>query len=262
MKLRSTSDAELTKITALVIGTSGIGKTTSLGTLPEVGTVIASGERGTLPLRDKDYPVLSFGSWADLRLIIAGFMNPAKAHSLDKAEGESIRKVITESKVLCLDSLSECSEMCIRHIVQVERRKLTSERTGGARDTPQSVYEEQMTMEDWGLYKTRMTNLMSALCHLPMHVIVTCLEGWKEDKKGGVMLRTVNLSGQAATLAPSYFDLVLHMEADTDDEGKPRRIWRTATDGEIVAKDGSCVLDEFEPTDWTALFKKILKGGK
>ncbi|KKK51151.1 hypothetical protein LCGC14_3117820, partial [marine sediment metagenome] len=39
MKLRSTSDEELTKITALVIGTSGIGKTTSLGTLPEKGTV-------------------------------------------------------------------------------------------------------------------------------------------------------------------------------------------------------------------------------
>lgn len=256
MKLRSTSDEELTKITALVIGTSGIGKTTSLGTLPEAGTVIACGERGTLPLRKKDYSVLPFSNWTELREIVGAFMRP------DNIKDEAIAKIVQGAKRFVLEGLSECSEMCIRHIVQVERRKLTSERTDGKRDTPASVYEEQMTMEDWGLYKTRMMNLMSALCHLPIHVIVTCLEGWKEDKKGGVMLRTVNLSGQAAIAAPSFFDLVLHMEADTDDEGKPRRVWRTATDGEIVAKDGSCVLDEFEPTNWTDLFKKILKGGK
>ncbi|KKM70939.1 hypothetical protein LCGC14_1435590 [marine sediment metagenome] len=180
----------------------------------------------------------------------------------DAIKDDEIKAVVKSATLLVVEGLSECSEMCIRHIVQVERRKLAAERSEGARDRPQGVYEEQMTMEDWGLYKTRMTNLMSALCHLPIHVIVTCLEGWKEDKKGGVMLRTVNLSGQAAITAPAYFDLVLHMEADTDDDGEPRRVWRTATDGEIVAKDGSCVLDEFEPTDWTKLFKKILKGGK
>ncbi len=256
MKLRSTSDEELTKITALVIGVSGIGKTTSLRTLPVSGTLIACGERGVLPLRKLNYPVLPFKTWTDLREIIGALMAPAKIAD------DAIKKVVEATRVFVLDSLSECSEMCIRHIVQVERRKLAVERSEGARDRPQGVYEEQMTMEDWGLYKTRMTNLMSALCHLPIHVIVTCLEGWKEDKKGGVMLRTVNLSGQAAITAPAYFDLVLHMEADTDGDGKACRVWRTATDGEIVAKDGSCVLDEFEPTDWTKLFKKILKGGK
>ena len=142
MKLRKTSDAELTKITALVIGTSGIGKTTSLGTLPEVGTVIASGERGTLPLRGKNYHVLPFASWVDLRDIIGAFM------SQDKIKDERIKTAIVAAKVLCVDSLSECSEMCIRHIVQVERRKLTSERAGVTRDTPQSVYEEEMTLEE------------------------------------------------------------------------------------------------------------------
>lgn len=256
MKLRSTSDEELTKITALVIGTSGIGKTTSLGTLPEKGTVIACGERGMLPLRDRNYAVLPFTNWTEIYGLAMAFGNP------DAIKDDEIKAVVKSATLLVVEGLSECSEMCIRHIVQVERRKLAAERSEGARDRPQGVYEEQMTMEDWGLYKTRMTNLMSALCHLPIHVIVTCLEGWKEDKKGGVMLRTVNLSGQAAITAPAYFDLVLHMEADTDDDGEPRRVWRTATDGEIVAKDGSCVLDEFEPTDWTKLFKKILKGGK
>ena len=256
MKLRHTSDEELTKISALLFGITGIGKTTSLDTLPEEGTLILCGERGTLPLRLKNYQVLTFVDWTEIHWLIRACGNPEIVNDAE------IKAAMQGAKIIVLDSLNECSDVCIRQIVQVDRRIVMLERSEGKRDTPVKIYEEQMAKDDWGLYKTRMMNLMSALGHLPIHVIVNCLEGWREDKDGGVMLRTVALSGQAARDAPSCFDLVLHMENATDQEGNPCRVWRTATDGEIIAKDGSRMLNEFEPTNWTDLFKKILKGDK
>ena len=257
MKLGKTSDAELTKISALLIGPSGIGKTTSLGTLPEVGTVIASSERGTLPLRSKNYDVLKIESWTDIRGTIMAFGNP------QIVKDDAIRKVIESAKFLAIDSLSKCAELCMRHIIQEERPKLVTERSKGTRDTPPNVYDELMTQEDWGLFGSRMLNLMAAIGDLPLNTVTTCLEGWQNGKNDSVAKRTVNWSGKTWQKATACFDLVVHMETMAASDGSSTRAWRTVTDGEIEAKNGTGIaLDEFEPTDWTALFQKILKGGK
>ncbi len=257
MKLRSTSDEELTKISALVIGPAGIGKTTSLGTLPETGTVIASSERGTLPLRSKNYSVLKIENWTDIRGVVMAFGNP------QAVKDDEIRKVIESAKFLAIDSLSKCAELCMRHIIHEERPKLVTERSKGERNTPANIYDELMTQEDWGLFGSRMLNLMAAIGDLPINTVTTCLEGWQKDKDAGAAKRTVNWSGKTWQKATAYFDLVVHMETMTTPDGTRTRAWRTDTDGEIEAKNGTGIpLDEFEPTDWTALFKKILKGGK
>lgn len=252
MKLLSTKDRELNYIRALVYGDSGVGKTTSLRTLPEKTTIIATAERGSLPLRNHDYAVLQFDSWADVRTLLEYFLHP------DKIEDDATKAALDGKKTLAIDSLSELSDLCVRHIVQVDRRRLIRDRTDQKKDTPQGVYEEQMTMEDWGLYRTRMLNLISAFCHLPIHVVMTCLASWSKNKQGGDVYRTPNLSGKAALECPAYFDLVLHMEAVPQDTGESVRLWRTETDGEITAKDASGSLEQFEPADWTKLFQKVL----
>jgi len=250
MKLTSTKDKSLTNISALLHGDSGIGKTTSCLTLPEDRTIIATGERGTLPLRNKAYPVLRFDSWDDIQAIYMLFANPKEI------KDDAIKKAVSAATVLFVDSLSECSNLCVKHIVTVERKRLTRERTGDKRDSPPGVYEDQMGMEDWGLYRTRMLKMIGSYTHLPINIIFTCLSAWSKDKQGGDVYRTPNLSGKTAMECSAHFDLVLHMESDKDGN----RQWRTFNDGEVVAKDASGVLDPFEPTDWTQLFSKILKG--
>lgn len=251
MKLCSTSDMELQYIKALVYGDTGIGKTTSLRTLPLDRTLIALGERGAVPLRKKDYRVLRFASWEDVREIV-GYFLPGQ-----KIGDEELSRVVSTRTVLVFDSLSEVSELCMQHILKVDRCALVSERTGSKRDTPANVYAELMGMEDWGLYRQRMRNFLATLAHLPVHVICTCQSAWSKDKTGGDTLRTPNLSGKLARECGSFFGLLLHMEAQQG-EGGPMRVWRTFNSNDIMAKDESGALAPFEETDWTKLFTKIL----
>lgn len=249
MKLTSTKDQSLNTIKALVHGDSGLGKTTSIKTLPADRTIIANAERGTIPLRHEDYIVLSIDNWDDVRKLLMLFLNP-------KGCGEDA-ECLDGKDVLFVDSVSKIGELCIQHIVQVDRKVLVKERTSGKRDTPESVYEDQMTMEDWGLYRTRMKNMLSAFCGLPVHVIMTALSGWAQDKNGSSVYRTPALNGKLAYECPAYFDLVLHMESQGTGEDETR-VWRTFNDGETIAKDASGVLDRYEEANWSKLFAKIL----
>jgi hypothetical protein len=252
VKLTSTQDRELNYLRALVYGDTGIGKTTSLGTLPNDRTTICIGERGAIPLRGMAYQVFQFDEWDDLRTILLYFRKP------DEIKDEHIKKVVAATKILAFDGLSEISDICIRQIVTVDRKKLVRERTKERTDKPENIYEEQMAMEDWGLYRTRMLNLISAFCHLPLHIIFTCLAGWSKDKQGGDTIRSPNLSGKAARECGAYFDLLLHMESTEGGDGNDARVWRTANNSFVLAKDASGLLDELEPADWMKLFTKIL----
>lgn len=257
MKLYHTNDQELTHIRALVYGNSGIGKTTSIRTLKADAdrVLICVSERGVVPLRKDNFKCLPLSSWNDAREIVGYFMAP------DSIKDDEIKQAVKACEIFVVDGLSELHDGCIRHIVGVDKKQLATARgkSGGDKN-----YEDQMALEDWGLYRTRMLNMISAFCHLPVHVIFTCLAAWSRDKEGGETFRTPNLSGKAALECPRYFDLVLHMEAAKDDDGKETRAWRTFNDGRIIAKDSTGVLEPFEPADWMALFTKILgtKGSK
>jgi len=252
-------DAALNTVSCLVYGDSGVGKTTSLRTLPQASTVVAVSERSAIPLRGTRFAgLLQLGDWEDVELLYTAFANP---QSLIATELEGQIEAIENAKCLAIDSLSELSDMCIRHIVRVDRPEMCKERSKNRSTRPQNTYEDQMGLEDWGLYRTRMLNMISAFCHLPIHIVVTCLATWLKDKAGNDTFRTPNLGGKSSRECAAYFDCVLHMEGRTTD-GKPERVWRTATDGMIVAKDASGLLDPFEETDWSKLFGKLLNNGK
>lgn len=232
---------------ALVHGESGIGKTTSLGTLPEDRVIVAVGERGAIPLRAKNFETRIFETWGDVQELYTEFRKPVMIGDKPCA-------------VLAVDSLSEISELCKEQIIRVDRKALIKERTRDKNDKPAGIYDDQLTQEDWGVYRSRMSSLISAFCHLPIHVIFTCLSAWTEDRRTGTLHITPNMNGKLALECPAFFDLVLHMEATKDDEGSPSRVWRTYNDGQILAKDASGALAPFEQPSWSYVFKKILNG--
>lgn len=256
MKLIRSNDAGLSYIRALVHGDSGIGKTTSLGTLPEEGTIIAVGERGLIPLRTRNYTVWPFESWNDIRDLYAQFATP------DAIKDKETKAAVKACRVLAIDSLSEVSDLCMKHIITEDRPDLIAERTAGKRVTPKGVYADLMQLEDWNLYYTRIMSLLSSLCHLPCHVICTILSRWTKDSQGGDRQCLPGLAGQRAPPeCPKLFDLVLHMQAATTEDGKPTRQWCTFHNGIVYAKDSSGRLDPYEPADWWAVCTKILDEG-
>ena len=246
----TTKDRKLTKVKALLYGDSGIGKTTSIATLPVDRTVLVLGERSSVPLRHHDFLTFKVHSWSELVEAVTMMMTPP-----DKLPAEA-KDALGGRDIFVLDSLTKASEMCVQQILTVDRPALLRERTGDKRDTPDSVYKDQMVMEDYGAYRRRMANLINAICGLPMHVIVTSLAAWSKDRTGGDVYRAPNLFGRLSYECPGSFDLVLHMETKDD-----QRVWRTFNDGEVIAKDCSGVLDKYEVADWSKLLAKIAKEG-
>jgi len=257
MKITNTNDESITTISALLIGQSGCGKTTSLRTLPKKGTVIACSERSLLPLRGLGYDVIRLEEWLDMATLHEMFAAPATIQDV------AIKQLVEGCRMLVIDSLSDVSAMCARHILTVDRKVITSERTGGKEERPKGIYEEQMTLADYGLYGTRMLNLISSFAHLPIHFIATCIEGEKDNADGSCRMKTVNLMGkQAAENCPAYFDVVLNMLAMPTEDGKQKRMWQTFNDGIRMCKDSSGRLAPHEETNWTSLFTKIRGAAK
>lgn len=255
MKLTSTKDKGLQYVRALLHGDSGVGKTTSLGTLPVKGTTIVVGERGALPLRGKDYKVFQVDNWQDVQDIYGMFRNS------DGITDEEKKAVAVGTRVLVFDSLTEISDLCQEHILGISRPAMVKERTRGDKTKPDNTYADLMGMEDWGLYRKRIQSLVSAFCHLPVHIIFTSLSAWHKDKGGGETIKTPNLPGKSAFEIPRFFDEVLYMKPAVDGEGKPTRVFQTFDDGDVRAKDSSGALAPIEPSNWTHVFKKILATG-
>lgn len=253
MRITKSNERELGLLRALVHGDSGVGKTTSLGTLPEDLTLIVAAERGLLPLRNKGFEVVAIESWDDVRQLAIALAGGEASNEL--------KAVISGKKFVAWDSLSEISELCKRHIIEHDRPDLLLERSEGKRSTPKGVYDDLMVMEDWNLYRTRMTSYINAVVHLPFHIVMTCLSQIVENKKTGAQLRTPNLGGKLGRECPAYFDVVFAMESVADAEGKDHRVWRTSGNDSVLCKDSSGVLDVLESPNWISVYKKINKKG-
>ena len=241
MNWTTTQDQKLQYIRALVYGESGRGKTTSLGTLSESSTaIIVAGERGALPLRNRNYKAITVSSWDEM-------MDAA----MEMKDG------IPGIKTVCLDSLSALADMLKRGIVQNERKALIKSRTRGRSETPDGIYDDLMTQEDWGLYLARIKGLLSILSNCPFHLVVTALAGWHLDKRSGLTKKIPALQGRIALEVSQFFDLVFYMDIHQQGD-KDFRVWRTASDTEIEAKDATGILKPMEAPNWAAVFSKIL----
>jgi hypothetical protein len=256
LKLTTSSSRELNLIRALLHGDSGVGKTTSFNTLPEEYTLIAGAERGLLPLRQKNFAVAQIENWKDVRELHNKLRDPAAF--LEELKASKAAGALKEIRTLAFDSLSEANEMAKAQIVEVDRKALMAERN----KDKLGIYDDLMNQEDWGLLERRMTTMVGAFCHLPVHVIFTSLSAWVENKKTNEVMKTPALNGKFAFNVPAHFDLVMHMESvESQDDCKAvnSRVWRTFNDGQVLCKDASGVLAQFEAPNWGAVFGKILK---
>lgn len=255
--LTTTSSAKLNYVRALLYGQSGIGKTTSVRTLPvsttdakgtEWATLVLNTERSTIPLADRKYATIPIDSWGKAEAIVPALMSGAMP------DGRRIHTVV-------IDSLTGLSDLCKVHIVETDRPALLAARSkGNAHDAALSIYEDQMGMEDWGAYGRRMKQLISAITRLPANVVMLSLEAWTLDKKTNRRWTTPALNGKLALECPADFDLVMHMSARGeagDEENDAPRFWQTFNDGAILAKDASGTLNPFEAPDWPSVLKTV-----
>ncbi len=250
MKEVNMADTKEVHLRALIYSASGMGKTTSILTLPLKRTLVLMAEPKRLPLIGQDVDLWDIEDYEDVR---EAFAKARKG--LESDEGLIVNG--HKKDIIFVDSLTEINEKCKKQILAKDRPELLSKRkkkdVGG-------IYDELMGMEDWGLLGTRIDSLVSSFCHLPCHLIVTALEHWVEDKATGEVKLLPALNGKLANTISRHFDFAFHLEVQKI-EGADRRFFRTSHSMQVMAK-GSPHLNALEDPNWKKVLNKVFNAGK
>lgn len=232
MKFKSTKDVSSERFVSLVVGPSGIGKTSLARTLPEPHekTLIISAESGLLCLSGTDIPVFEVNPESPWESLTEVF------------EFLSTNEAKKKFSFLFIDSLTEIAQLILSELRKDP--KLSDAKNGFLL---------------WGQYADRMTKIIKIFRDFkPYSVIFTCLSTVEKD--GLNLIDDFSMPGQSVKEnLKAYFDLVLHYQVFTDDEGGKHR--KLITDMEIsrLAKDRSGLLDTYEDASLETIINKIIK---
>jgi phage nucleotide-binding protein len=218
INLKTTRGMQASGVKMLVYGMAGSGKTTLIKTLPD--PIVLSAEAGLLSLAGEDIPYIEIGDMADL----------LDAYSwLTSEEG-------SEYQSICLDSISEIAEV----VLSAEKKK--------AKD-PRQAY---------GAMQDQMADLIRAFRDLPgKHVYFTAKAEKAQDEEGRLLYAPSMPGNKTGQQLPYFFDEVLALRVERNQEGKVFRILQADSDGVWLAKDRSGKLDIWEEPDLGAVIAKI-----
>lgn len=219
IQLKSTKGAASDGVKTVVYGAAGSGKTTLIGTLPD--PIIISAEAGLLSLQGLDIPYIEITDMASLKEAF-NFV----ASSKDAAGFASV----------AVDSISEIAEVVLN-----AEKKLTKD--------PRQAY---------GALQEQMTDLIRAFRDLPgKNVYMSAKMEKTQDEAGRVLYGPSMPGNKLAQMLPYFFDEVLALRVEKDDEGKSQRALMCDSDGLWSAKDRSGKLSAWETADLGYIINKI-----
>lgn len=222
--IKNTKDMKNHRVVALIVGPSGIGKTSLVDTL-EGKTLIASAESGLLSLAGKDHDYIEIKTMQDLKDF---FIFCMKDETKNKYQN------------LYIDSLTEIGEKLLAELKQDPK-----------------LGEDKMILKMYGQYNDDMTKFVKALRDMqPYNIFFTCLN--KYEKDGMEMKEEFNFPGaKVKDSIKAWFDEVFKYEI-FEHEGERFRKLITDTSINALAKDRSGKLKPYENADLGAIMRTIL----
>ena len=216
--LKRTSAVEQHFVKGMVFGTSGVGKTTLLPSLPN--PVVLSAEAGLLSIRGADLPYIQISSMEDLADAFLWCRDSDEAKKFD---------------AIGIDSLSEVAEV----VLSSEKKKASD---------PRQAY---------GATQDKIADLVRAFLDLPCHHVWMIAKVERtQDESGRLLYNPMMPGNKLAQMVPYWFDFLLPRRAEQTETGIVRML-QTGTDGVWNAKDRSGRLDMWEPADLGAIIKKV-----
>jgi phage nucleotide-binding protein len=230
LKIKKTGDIATKRFVALIVGPSGIGKTSLVRTLPEPEDkiLIISAESGLACLDGTSIDVLE--------------VDPTKPmESLEEIyEALSKDEYKKKYKYIFIDSLTEIGQLIISEL---------------KRDPHYGQPKNALQM--WGKYGELMTTIVKGYRDMSDYsVIFTCLDAVEKD--GLEKLESFNLQGSSIkNNVKAWFDLVLFYKVFRDDEGNNIRKLVTDISESPLAKDRTGKLEAYEDADLSVIINKI-----
>lgn len=217
--LKRTGGLTANGVKILVFGASGAGKTSLIKTLPN--PVVLSAEGGLLSIQDADVPYIEIKTMDDLM----------EAYSWCKESTEA-----NGFQSVALDSISEVAEVVLAY-------ELKNNKDGRAA---------------YGELNTTMQAMIRAFRDLPgKHVYFSAKMEKSQDENGRILFSPSMPGKSLSQNLPYFFDEVLALRVERDQDGKNVRALMCDTDGLWLAKDRSGKLDAYEAPDLGAIIAKI-----
>ena len=222
MYLKNTNEVHANGVNILVYGAAGAGKTSLIPTLPE--PIILSAEGGLLSISGSNLPFVEITSISDLREAYKWLSGSDEAKKFQS---------------VALDSISEIAEV----ILSAEKKNCKD---------PRQAY---------GAMQEQVTDLIRGHRNLPgMNVYFTAKLEKSQDELGRILYAPSMPGNKLGQLLPFFFDEVLALRVEKDQDGTPQRMLQCCPDGLWSAKDRSGKLVMWEQPHLGQIIKKI--GGK
>ena len=219
INLRSTKGLHANGVKLLVYGNAGSGKTSLIPTLPN--PVVFSAEGGLLSIADADVPFVEVSSYDTLMEAYKWVTSSDEAKHFES---------------IALDSISEIAEVVLNHEKKI------------AKD-PRQAY---------GAMQEQMSDIIRAFRDIPnKHVYFTAKCEKATDETGRILYAPSMPGNKTGQSLPYFFDEVLALRVEKDQEGLAQRALMCDSDGIWQAKDRSGKLDTWEAPDLGAIIRKI-----
>ena len=179
--------------------------------------IVLSAEDGLLSIKDANLPFIEIKSIADLY----------------EAYDWIVKSKDYESVVL--DSISEIAEVVLSHEKKINKDGRAA----------------------YGEMDTQLSEIIRAFRDLNMHVLMTAKLEKQQDEMGRMLYFPSLPGNKTAQKLPYFFDEVLALRVEKDEDGKTQRALMCDSDGLWLAKDRSGKLDGWESPDLGEIIAKV-----
>lgn len=232
IQIKKTGEIATKRFVALIVGPSGIGKTSLVRTLPEPEEkiLLISAESGLACLDGTNIDVIEVDPSSPTSSLeeIYGFL-----------QKDSTKK---KYKYIFIDSLTEIAQLIVSEL---------------KKDPHLGQPKNALAM--WGKYSELMTVIIKSYRDMSDYsVIFTCLDAIEKD--GLEKVESFNIQGTGIRNSiKAWYDLVLFYKIYKDEEGNHIRKLVTDIAESPLAKDRSGKLDQYEDANLSVIINKIIK---
>jgi len=209
------------RITMLVYGAPGCGKTTLASTFPKPFFIDVQG--GLMSVRHKNVAYVRPESYEDLLQCLVPENLPAGCETT------------------ILDTATHTVMLIMNHVMRTAKHELA-------------------TRLEWSATIEYTKRVVGALVSLPTHVVMTAEESIDKDEEIGKILGGPDLPPSLQQKLPALFDCVFHLRIGLNPKTQTKGRWLlTEPEGIFFARDRLGGLDRLEVPDFNHLWSKVTK---